>query len=122
MYAAVHSSASPQHSHFDTISREEEDVSSSSSSSSSSSGTVRENWENVSTMLSAMAATPVVVVSDAALRKLLWLFFSSEPDPLLQLPAAADPLAFANGVVDVATFACIIVSTAVPIDNFFPLN
>jgi len=72
-----------------------------------------------------MAATPVVVVSDAALRKLLWLFFSSEPDPLLQVPAAAavaDPLAFANGVVDVATFACIIVFTAVPIDNFFPLN
>jgi hypothetical protein len=122
MYAAVHSSARPQHSHFDTISREGEDESSSSSSSSSSSGTVRENWENVCTMLSAMAATPVVVVSDAALRKLLWLFFSSEPDPLLQVPAAADPLAFANGVVDVATFACIIVSTAVPIDNFFPLN
>jgi hypothetical protein len=122
MYAAVHSSASPQHSHFDTISREEEDESSSSSSSSSSSVTVRENWENVSTMLSAMAATPVIVVSDAALRKLLWLFFSSEPDPLLQVPAAADPLAFAKGVVDVATFACIIVSTAVPIDNFFPLN
>jgi hypothetical protein len=121
MYAAVHSSASPQHSHFDTISREEEDES--SSSSSSSSGTVRENWENVSTMLSAMVATPVVVVSDAALRKLLWLFFSSEPDPLLEVPAAAaDPLAFENGVVDVANFACIIVSTAVPIDNFFPLN
>jgi hypothetical protein len=104
MYADVHSSARPQHSHLVRIS------SSSSSPPSFSgcctvTGTVKVNFDKFSTMSAMAAEVVVVVVSDAALHKFFISVWPHAPPP-----PPPPPLLLTNGL-DVV----IIVSTAVPI-------
>ncbi len=103
MYADVHSSARPQHSHLVRISSSSSSPPSFSGSCTVT-GTVKVNFDKFSTM-SAMAAEVVVVVaavSDAALHKVFISVWPHAPPP--------PPLLLTNGL-----HVVIIVSTAVPI-------